>query len=92
MYFIERGEPHLHAFKAERHAKCFWSRNASEAFPDGLSLQCISRRPRLQVIWADREYQGPKLHTWLGRQANWISDIVHRPPRRISRYYPTSRR
>jgi putative transposase len=38
------------------------------------------RFPRLQVIWADGGYQGPKLGTWLARQAtDWVLDIVHRP-------------
>ena len=38
------------------------------------------RLPRLQVIWADASYTGPKLGDWVRAVMTWTLDIVRRRP------------
>ncbi len=46
----------------------------------GVLARLGDRFPRLQVIWADGGYHGPKLGTWPALQApDWVLDIVSRP-------------
>lgn len=48
---------------------------------DGARLlfeRILSRFPRLQLIWADSGYAGPKLGDWLKAACRWLLEIVRR--------------
>lgn len=41
--------------------------------------QMVETCPRLEVIYADGAYQGPKLEQWVSECAGWRLEIVEKP-------------
>ena len=55
--------------------------SASVQDRDGARLlfeRVLTRFPRLQLIWADASYAGPKLGDWLKQACRWLLEIVKR--------------